>query len=98
MSKNNNGMKAGTKSGLDWFKMLNEKEQKKFKDNANEHERKENSKETKDWFNMLMQYPFVTFAAFIGSGFSLKDSKEGFAYWNSVIKRHEENRGLNDFL
>jgi hypothetical protein len=61
------------KKGIEWFKLLSEKEQQEFKENCRNLE----------W---LMSEE-IDFESFITSAFYWNDSPQGWDYWSEISKR-----------
>jgi len=65
------------KTEKEWFKTLNELEQKQFKDNCGSD------------FEDMIGENVISFGGFISQAFQWHMSKEGFDYWLEISERNQ---------
>lgn len=75
------------KTGKEWFNLLSEDEQKRFK---------ENSEIQNIGYNFFekMNNTYYSFFSFIASGFDWGSSNEGLKYWSKISDRHKDKNSL----
>lgn len=63
------------KKGIEWYKLLSDKEKMKFKNNCG------------NGFNGVIKDSFSSFRSFICCAFPWVGTSEGWSYWNDISKR-----------